>query len=328
VLSPAILRPYRLTDTPALADLVNATRTSKWDMAFGADDVRRWFFDWPTFHAESDSWLAEGRHGVLRGAAHIQPEDPQTLEASPQVLRSVFVFVRPDPAQARLELARHLLKLALERARSLPRSRSDKPYEIWAPLFQREPWKESLLEAEGLRHARSHYTMRQDDLQAVTLPSSLPGLQIQPWSESRDLEFYTAMDEAFRDHWGYHQESYEFYRSFYHRPDWPREAWRMAVDESSGEIAGIVVTGIDAATNGLTGRQDGWIHELAVRKAWRRRGVGEALLRHGMLALRDQAGMTAAVLGVDTQNLSGANRLYERAGFRVVAEGRLYLVSV
>jgi ribosomal protein S18 acetylase RimI-like enzyme len=225
-------------------------------------------------------------------------------------------------------LARKLLKLALERARSLPRSRSDKPYEIWAPLFQREFWKESLLEEEGLRHARSHYTMRRDGLQAVTLPPTLPGLQIEPWSEARDLEFYTAMDEAFRDHWGYHQESYKFYRSFYHRPDWPREAWRMAVNESSGEIAGIVVTGIDAATNALTGRQDGWIHELAVRKAWRRRGVGEALLRHGMLALRDQAGMSAAVLGVDTQNLSGANRLYERAGFRVVAEGRLYLVSV
>ena len=124
---PAILRPYRLTDAPALADLVNATRTSEWDMAFGADDVRRWFFDWPTFHPESDSWLAEGPHGALWGAAHVQPEDPQTLEASPLVLRSVVVFVRPATAQARLELARHLLKHTLERAGSLPRSRSDSP---------------------------------------------------------------------------------------------------------------------------------------------------------------------------------------------------------
>jgi ribosomal protein S18 acetylase RimI-like enzyme len=322
------LRPYRLTDAEALAALINATRTSEWDMAFSADDVRRWFFDWSSFQPESDSWLAEDNYGTLLGAAHVQPEDPQTLDASPQVLRSIFLFVRPEPAQARLNLARHLLKLALERARSLPRSRSDKPYEIWAPLFQREPWKEELLELEGFRHARSHYTMRRDDLEGVDPPPAVTGVRIETWSEARDFEFYTAMDEAFRDHWGYHQESYDFYRSFYHRPDWPRQMWRMAVDESSGEIAGILVTGIDTATNRVTGRKDGWIHELAVRLPWRRRGVGEALLRHGLLALRDQAQMTAAVLGVDTQNLSGANRIYERAGFRAVAEGRLYSMSL
>ena len=250
----------------------------------------------------------------------------QTLEASPQVLRSVFVFVRPDPAQARLELARHLLKLALERARSLPHWRTDKPYEISAPLFQREPWKESLLETEGLRHARSHYTMRRDGLQAATLPQPSPGCRSshgRSHAISSSTLRWTRPSRSLGVPAG---RARSLYRSFYHRPDWPREAWRMAVDESSGEIAGIVVTGIDAATNALTGRKDGWIHELAVRRAWRRRGVGDALLRHGMLALRDQAGMSAAVLGVDTQNLSGANRLYEHAGFRVVAEGRLYLL--
>ena len=54
---------------------------------------------------------------------------------------------------------------------------------------------------------------------------------------------------------------------------------------------------------------------LGVRRAWRR-GLGEALLRHSFAAFRRQ-GFTRGTLGVDASSVTGATRLYERAGMRV-----------
>jgi ribosomal protein S18 acetylase RimI-like enzyme len=55
---------------------------------------------------------------------------------------------------------------------------------------------------------------------------------------------------------------------------------------------------------------------LAVRRPWRRRGLGLALLRHSFVEM-ERRGMTRASLGVDAENLTGAVALYERAGMRV-----------
>jgi mycothiol synthase len=56
---------------------------------------------------------------------------------------------------------------------------------------------------------------------------------------------------------------------------------------------------------------------LGVRPAWRRRGLGEALLREAFHAMYGR-GFTRIGLGVDAENVSGAVRLYERAGMRQV----------
>jgi mycothiol synthase len=62
---------------------------------------------------------------------------------------------------------------------------------------------------------------------------------------------------------------------------------------------------------------------LGVRRAWRRQGLGLALLRHAFLAFRAR-GMTRAALDVDAANLTGAVRLYERAGMHVAKRSDTY----
>ena len=61
----------------------------------------------------------------------------------------------------------------------------------------------------------------------------------------------------------------------------------------------------------------GWIGTLAVRPAWRRRGLGLALLHESFRRFADR-GETIVALGVDSENPTGATRLYERAGMRVL----------
>ncbi|MGH7357814.1 MAG: GNAT family N-acetyltransferase, partial [Candidatus Rokuibacteriota bacterium] len=89
------------------------------------------------------------------------------------------------------------------------------------------------------------------------------------------------------------------------------ELWFLL--EEGDELAGICLCGPHAA-----GESDfGWVVVLAVRRPWRRRGLGLTLLRHAFRELR-RRGMTRAGLDVDAENLTGAVRLYEGAGMRVV----------
>jgi ribosomal protein S18 acetylase RimI-like enzyme len=56
-----------------------------------------------------------------------------------------------------------------------------------------------------------------------------------------------------------------------------------------------------------------------VRRAWRGRGFGRALLHHSFREFR-RRGLTRAALGVDAANATGATRLYESVGMRAYAE--------
>jgi mycothiol synthase len=54
---------------------------------------------------------------------------------------------------------------------------------------------------------------------------------------------------------------------------------------------------------------------LGVRRPWRRRGVALALLQHSFGEFY-RRGLRKAGLGVDASSLTGATRLYRKAGMR------------
>ena len=59
----------------------------------------------------------------------------------------------------------------------------------------------------------------------------------------------------------------------------------------------------------------GWVGSLGVRRPWRRTGLGLALLQRSFREFH-QRGRHKVGLGVDAQNLTGATRLYTKAGMR------------
>jgi ribosomal protein S18 acetylase RimI-like enzyme len=79
------------------------------------------------------------------------------------------------------------------------------------------------------------------------------------------------------------------------------------VAEVHGEIAAVITS--------MARADGGWIADLAVRPPWRRRGIGEALVRHVMDEFHSR-GLTTVALNVDPLNETGATQLYERLGFR------------
>ena len=65
----------------------------------------------------------------------------------------------------------------------------------------------------------------------------------------------------------------------------------------------------------LQGYASAWLGQLGTRAPWRGRGLGSALLRRTVQAMRDD-GLDRAALDVDSANATGALALYEREGFR------------
>jgi ribosomal protein S18 acetylase RimI-like enzyme len=60
----------------------------------------------------------------------------------------------------------------------------------------------------------------------------------------------------------------------------------------------------------------GWIRSLGVRRRWRRKGLAMALLHHSFGEFY-RRGKRSVGLGVDSENPTGATRLYERAGMHI-----------
>ena len=170
-----------------------------------------------------------------------------------------------------------------------------------------------VLAARGYRAIRDSYDMGIELDGVLGEPAWPDGVSVRAARDEDRRAFYRVQEEAFRDHWGYEPRTYEEWSHLYGevRPFDPA-LWLLA--EADDEPAGIAIN-----ERGVEGDPEtGWIHVVAVRRSWRGRGLGTALLRWSFRALA-ALGMQRAALSVDAENTTGAVALYERAGMRVEA---------
>jgi mycothiol synthase len=168
---------------------------------------------------------------------------------------------------------------------------------------------EHVVSVRGYRLVRSSYTMEVelDEAPQAAIPD---GLTLRSYRDGDREAVRSALNEAFADDWHHHDVSPSNFTEFYVKQRYfDPSLWLLAWDED--ELAGFVL-----ATSERVGDSSlGWVGTLGVRPAWRRRGLGEALLR-AVFAELYARGRRRVGLGVDTENVSGALRLYERVGMR------------
>jgi ribosomal protein S18 acetylase RimI-like enzyme len=122
--------------------------------------------------------------------------------------------------------------------------------------------------------------------------------------------------EAFRGHWGFAEPTAANYEEWLDDPiAMMADLWQIAWD--GDEVAGQVRSFINHQENAERGRLRGYTECISVRRPWPRRGLAQALILNSLRILA-QHGMTEAAPGVDTENTSGALRLYQRCGFHPV----------
>jgi len=183
--------------------------------------------------------------------------------------------------------------------------------------------KARLLAAAGYTPARDFFEMLRPGINGVEVPPLPDGIEIRPVVNDRasKKQLWDADVEAFEDHWGGFDSSDAAFEAWLVRPHWDSDLWVVAWD--GDEIAGGVMNTIYTDDNEAFGRRRGWLDSVFVRRAWRRRGLGAALVARSLVRLRE-AGMEEAMLGVDSDNPSGALALYERAGFEVHRRSSAY----
>jgi mycothiol synthase len=122
-----------------------------------------------------------------------------------------------------------------------------------------------------------------------------------------DRRVWKADIEAFSEHHLFEARSFEEWRLHHlEKTDSDPTLWWLAWD--GDELAGYVTAAV--------GEQGAVIGDLAVRKPWRGRGIGRALLLAVFETLRER-GQSVVRLMVDAQNITNAVRVYEVAGMHV-----------
>lgn len=167
---------------------------------------------------------------------------------------------------------------------------------------------EAIVGARGYRYWRSSFTMQIDLPERPPAPRIPEGIDVRAYREEDAGAVISAMNEAFAEDPFWHRADPENFSTVYAGGRSAQPAlWRVAWD--GHEVAGCVLP--DPSRGADTSL--GWVRILAVREPWRRRGLGEALLR---MALREHydRGLRKAGLGVDAENPTGAVSLYERVG--------------
>ena len=172
--------------------------------------------------------------------------------------------------------------------------------------------RNDLMRARGWLPARRFWRMRRELDSATPEPVWPDGVTVRDYERPRDdRAVHELITTSFREIGGQHERAFEDWCAF--MLDTERfDASLYRVVELDGEVVGANLTQ-------PIGDEYGFIRQLAVAPSQRGRGLALALLHESFQRLVDR-GFPAAVLGVDAANPTGALRLYEKAGMRVVEE--------
>lgn len=182
----------------------------------------------------------------------------------------------------------------------------------------------ALLEKNNYQPLRYFVDMLRPNLENIPDFPMPDGLEVRAVLPEHYRAIWNADEEAFRDHWGYSKPTEEDYQAWLNdKHIFQPDLWQIAWDVDTNEIAGQVRTFIRTAENEKYNRQRGYTEFISVRRPWRKRGLARALIVQSLRLQKEQS-MTESALGADSENISGATRVYEDCGFSVVKRNTIY----
>lgn len=308
-LAPSLtLRAARWTDVNAVAKLTHDVAEMEGDALFvqTAEELAN---DWKSdgFNVARDVFVVETRDGRLVGSEEFYNEyGHYKLKADGCV----------HPEFRGLGVGSSLLEKMAERVQAeMKLAAPDVRVFIQSLINNKDEAGHNLLRNNGYSPVRYYWRMEiklQEIPATVTFPA---GIELRPFiKDEHAVAVWQADNEAFRDHWGSHDRTYEEWsHEKFGNPNFDPTLWMIAWD--GDEIAGF--------SQNRFRKGIGWIGTIAVRRPWRGKGLGTALLRHTFREVYKR-GRTTIGLGVDSANLTGVTRLYQRAGMYVAGEFAMY----
>ena len=299
-----VLRPVEWRDLEAVAQLIYDVCAADGDtsVAVTPEELRH---EWenPGFELERDAFLVETGDGRVVGFEEFSNTHKHAVLGTDG-------YVHPDFKGRGIGTA--LLRATEKRAREERLlAEPDVRISLRSTQDNHDSAGHDLHRNEGYQPLRYHWRMEIVLNEPPQEPKLPQGIELRPFVKGeQDVAVWNAQNESFRDHWGSHDVTLEEWRrSRFDDPEFDPSLWKIAWE--GNEVAGI---SLNRYRMGI-----GWIRTLGVRRPWRKRGLGEALLLHSFAEFYRRGKKTIG-LGVDAQNPTGATRLYQKAGMYPASE--------
>lgn len=296
-----ILRHPKMDEISKVVHLINITSATFGDTKFGSsEDELEKFWKSAEVDLDRDLWVVEApngdivgyeefdnrfKHCVLAGDGYVHPEHRG------KGIGTTMVNALIERGKQEIGLAPSAAKVFIRNGFG---SKEVNAMDMYTDL--------------GFTVSRYHWRM-QIELKGMPEIVALPDrIRLEPFDVNKHDELlWQAHHDAFKDHWGHVTRPYTYWveqvRGF---AEFDPKLWLVAWD--GDQIAGY----------SLNRRKHdiGWVGTLGVRRAWRRMGLGYALLMRSFRAFYE-IGLSQIGLTVDSTNPTGATRLYERAGMTI-----------
>ena len=269
------------------------------------EDYRR-KLDGAEYRLQTDTLCAIDSGGRLAASAWV------TCDARLRHEYRVFLDGRVFPDYRSRGLGSFILRWMEARVRQmLSELGLDRPGVLRIDFYDRSDDAIALFGQHGFRFAFAEDEMRRElshPLPDIPLPEDKT---VVTWSPQRAALFFSVYQDAFRERPGF--------------PNWSEDTWRenftggatfrpdlSLLAMENAEAVGFALSHVEMEDDQKSGGE-GWIAQMGVRPAWRKRGLGGALLCEVMQRFR-AGGLKWAALEVNTTN-PRALSLYQRLGF-------------
>ncbi|MEL7035466.1 MAG: GNAT family N-acetyltransferase [Cyanobacteria bacterium J06592_8] len=314
------MRPYTDSDLNAIVELFNACeavdQTGMWRTVEG---LRQAFNSpSPTFNQAEDLRLWENTDGLV-GYGSVWIESTETGIDG-------FLGLEVHPTVRNQGLEEEIISWAEQRMRQVAEDKSG-DVKLYSSVRTNRGDLITRLQNCGFIAVRYFFGMQRDLREPIPEPQFPEGYSVRTVEAEQDATRWVEMfNQTFIDHWNHHDLTVEEYLHGSKHPDYCSELDLIAIAPDD-TFAAFCESAIYPEDNKRNGRQEGWVEVLGTRRGFRFLGLGRAMLLSGMHRLKAK-GMDIALLGVDSENPSGALGLYQSIGFEKLYTSISYLKNL